>query len=194
MSRDGGQKEEVILGQQGSANSLITSVANKGWRWLERIITALGIVSTVLIILLMTLTTADVVMRYILGNPLKGAYELSEMLFLSAVFLGLAYTQLFKEHVNADLFVSHLSKHTNLVLETVMLILALLVYVLLAWKGMGAFWSSFVDGEYRWGLIRIPLWPARLMIPLGVSALCLRFIGEIAINFRRLLHWEKGAT
>ena len=194
MSRDEDQKEDVILGQQGSANSLITSVANKGWRWLERIIVVLGIISTVLIIILMSLTTMDVVLRYIFGSPIKGAYEVSEMFFLAAVFLGLAYTQLFREHVNADLLVSRLSKRTNLILETIMLLLALFIYALFSWKGMGAFWSSFIEGEYRWGLIRIPLWPARLMIPLGVSVLCLRFIGEIVINFRKLFSQGNGAS
>lgn len=172
----------------------VTSIASNAWRWLEKIIKVLGIIATASIIILMILTTADVVMRYIFGNPIKGAYEVSEMFFLTAVFLGLAYTQLFREHVNADLLVSRLSKHTNLILETIMLLLALFIYALFSWKGMEAFWSSFAEGEYRWGLIRIPLWPARLMVPLGVSVLCLRLIGEIIINFRKLLRKEKGTS
>jgi TRAP-type mannitol/chloroaromatic compound transport system permease small subunit len=173
---------------------LITSVANRGWRWLERIITVLGVMATISIIALMVLTTSDVVKRYIFADPIKGAYEISESLFLTAVFLGLAYTQLFREHVNTDLFIRHLTKRANLILQTVMLLLALTIYALFSWKGMEAFWTSLTEGEYRWGLIRIPLWPARLMIPIGVSALCLRFIGEIVINLRNLFRMKKGAS
>jgi hypothetical protein len=33
-----------------------------------------------------------------------------------------------------------------------------------------------------------------LMIPIGLSALCLRFIGEIVINFRKLFRMEKEAS
>jgi len=182
------------LKQERDADSWIGSGAARGWRWLEKIIVVLGVIATVSIIILMILTTVDVVMRYIFGNPIKGAYEVSEMFFLTAVFLGLSYTQLFREHVNADLLVNRLSKHTNLILETIMLLLALFIYVLFSWKGMEAFWSSFMEGEYRWGLIRIPLWPARLMVPLGVSVLCLRFIGEIIINFRKLFRKEKRTS
>jgi TRAP-type C4-dicarboxylate transport system permease small subunit len=138
----------------------------------------------------MTLTTIDVVLRYILGNPLKGAYEVSEILMLSAAFLGMAYTQLFREHVNADLFVKHLPQRVNLVLETVMLLLALLIYSLLVWQGTIAFWESFTTGEYRWGVVRIPLWQARLMVPLGIFFLCLRFLWEIIVNFRKLFGWK----
>jgi len=174
----------------GSAGSIMARV----WRGLEKVIKVLGNVATVCILILMVLTTLDVVLRYIFGSPLKGAYEVSEILFLSAVFLGMAYTQLFREHVNADLFISRLSKHTNLVLETVMLFPALFFFILLTWQGTIAFGDSFISGEYRWGLIRIPLWQARLMVPLGAFFLCLRFIEDIIINLQKILNWKKGAS
>jgi TRAP-type mannitol/chloroaromatic compound transport system permease small subunit len=154
---------------------------------LEKVIHILGGVSATFILTIMALTTVDVIGRYIIGSPLKGNVEISEILFLSAVYLGLSYTHLFREHVGVDLLISHLSKRARLFLETIMLLLALLIYGVLAWRGAGAFWTSVETGEYRWGLISIPLWPARLMIPLGVSALCLKFIAEIARNISKLL-------
>jgi TRAP-type C4-dicarboxylate transport system permease small subunit len=174
--------------------SWVTLNIARVWRGLERVTSFLGTVGTGCILALMILTTADVVLRYILGIPLKGAYEISEILMLSSVFLGMAYTQLFHEHINADFLVSRLSKHTNLVTETVLLLPALLIYGLLAWQGAIFFMDSLRTGEYRWGLLRIPLWPARLMVPLGASFLCLRFIGEMVINFRKLLNWNKEAS
>ncbi len=158
---------------------------------MERVIHVLGTLAAVLIITIMTLTTSDVIARYVIGSPLKGGVEISEILFLSAVYLGLSYTHLFREHVGVDLLISRFSKKTRLCLETVMLLLALLTYGVLAWRGAGAFWTSIETGEYRWGLISIPLWPARLMIPLGVSALCLKFIAEIVLNLRRLFEMKK---
>ncbi len=153
---------------------------------LEKTIRIFGAISAVVILSIMTLTTVDVIGRYIIGSPLKGNVEISEILFLSAVYLGLSYTHLFREHVGVDLLISHFSQRTRLVLETIMLFLALLTYGVLAWRGAGAFWTSVETGEYRWGLISIPLWPARLMIPLGVSALCLKFIAEIIRNINKI--------
>lgn len=171
-------------GRQGAAT-------DRMWRLLEHIGVILGKVGTICILILMLLTTADVVLRYIFGAPLKGAYEISEILMLSAVFLGMAYTQLHREHVRTDLFVVHLSKRTNLILETVLLFPALLMYVLLVWRGSVGFWESWTSGEYRWGLIRIPLWQARLMIPLGVSVFCMILIRDIVFNLRKLLNREE---
>ncbi len=159
---------------------------------LEKVIRALGAVASALIITIMILTTTDVIARYIIGSPLKGGVEISEILFLSAVYLGLSYTHLFREHVGVDLFTNHLAPTTRRVLETIMLFLALFTYGLLAWRGGEAFWASLSTGEYRWGLISIPLWPARLMIPVGVSVLCLRFIAEIALNMHKLFDRKKA--
>ncbi len=159
---------------------------------MEKVIRIFGAVGAALILTIMILTTVDVIGRYIIGSPLKGSVEISEILFLSAVYLGLSYTHLFREHVGVDLFISRLSKKTRLSLETLMLLLALLTYGVLAWRGGGAFWASLETGEYRWGLISIPLWPARLMIPLGVSALCLKFIAEIALNMHKLFDRKKA--
>jgi TRAP-type mannitol/chloroaromatic compound transport system permease small subunit len=158
---------------------------------LEKVIHIFGAVGAALILTIMILTTVDVIGRYIIGSPLKGSVEISEILFLSAVYLGLSYTHLFREHVGVDLFISHLSKKRRLFLETLMLLLALFTYGVLAWRGGGAFWTSLETGEYRWGLISIPLWPARLMIPLGVSALCLKFIAEIVRNISMFLVEKK---
>ncbi len=175
-----------MISHQGLSPSSIWS------RGLEKVIHVLGTLAAVLIITIMILTTSDVIARYVIGSPLKGSVEISEILFLSAVYLGLSYTQLFREHVGVDLFISHLSSKPRLVLETIMLSLAFFTYGLLAWRGAGAFWTSLETGEYRWGLISIPLWPARLMIPLGVSILCLKFIAEIAFNLRKFFDVKKA--
>lgn len=174
-----------MISPQGLSPSSIWS------RGLEKVIHIFGAIGAAFILAIMILTTIDVVGRYVIGSPLKGSVEISEILFLSAVYLGLSYTHLFREHVGVDLFVSRLSQRTRLVLETIMLLLALFTYGVLAWRGAGAFWTSLETGEYRWGLISIPLWPARLMIPLGVSALSLKFIAEIVRNIRKFLVEKK---
>jgi TRAP-type transport system small permease protein len=174
--------------------SRFVSVMAGIWRPLEKVVILLGMAGTVCILILMCLTTADVVLRYVFNRPINGAYEISEILMLSAVFLGMGYTQLFHEHVNADLFVNRLSEHTKLILETALFFPALFIYGLLVWRGSVGFWESWTSGEYRWGLIRIPLWQARLMVPMGAFVLCMTLIQDMAVNFRKLLNWGKGAS
>jgi len=163
-----------------------------GWHGLDSIVVTLGGISAVLILFIMMVTVVDVVLRYIFKTPLKGSYEFCEIFFLSSVFLGLAYTQSFRGHVNVDILISRLSARTNLVLEICMLLISLLIGSLLIWQGTEAFLRSFSTGEYRWGLIQIPLWPARLMIPVGVCALCLKMMSDLLTDFGKLLNRKKG--
>ena len=54
--------------------------------WLDR---ALGTAAAVLLFCLMALTTADVVGRYIFNWPIRGAFEITELLLLTLIFAGL---------------------------------------------------------------------------------------------------------
>ena len=173
------------------ADNWIDKIGGAGWRGLNRFIVGLGACAAVLTLALMFLTTSDVVLRYVLGKPIKGAYEISEVLFLAAVFLGMAYTQQHGEHVRVEFLIKRLSPETAILLEIVMLCLAFIIYSLLTWKGFDAFLYAVKTGEYRWGLIRIPLWPARFIVSLGAGMLTLRILGEIVINIKKLTGSEK---
>jgi TRAP-type mannitol/chloroaromatic compound transport system permease small subunit len=162
------------------------------WHSFDSIVVTLGGISAVLILFIMMVTVVDVVLRYIFKTPLKGSYEFCEIFFLSSVFLGLAYTESFRGHVNVDILISRLSDQTNLVLEIFVLLISLPVGGLLIWQGTLAFLRSLSTGEYKWGLIQIPLWPARLMIPVGVAVLCLKIVSELLTDFHKLLSREKG--
>lgn len=169
------------------------TIAAKSWKMLDHVIMAFGVLSAVLIVVIMFLSSADVLSRNFVGVPIKGAYELNEIFFLCAAMMGIAYAQKYKAHVNVELVVSHLPKRTALILETYMTVVALITYVLVIWMSSLEFINSWTTDEFRWGLIAIPLWPARLMIPLGFTLLCLRFIGEIVINISMLRKGGEGA-
>ena len=154
---------------------------------LIKIIKISGGIGAAFILLIMILSSGDVLARYGLGAPIKGAYEINEIMFLSAVFLGLAYTQLYKGHVRVELFVSRLPAKAAIILETILICIALIIYGLIGWEGLMALIDSIKAGEYRWGLIPIPLWPARLMVPLGTGILCLKFMSEVHSNIKKLV-------
>src|SRR5262247_4226433 len=67
--------------------------------WLDR---ALGFCAAVLLFCLMMLTTADVVGRYIFNWPIRGAFELTELLLLTLIFAGLPLASRADEHVTLD--------------------------------------------------------------------------------------------
>lgn len=64
---------------------------------------ALVLVSGGVLLFLMSLTVADVVMRYFLVKPIRGAYELTEVALAMLIFTGLPLASLYGAHVTADL-------------------------------------------------------------------------------------------
>ena len=62
----------------------------------------LGAAAAVLLFGLMLLTTADVVGRYIFNWPLRGAFEVTELLLLALIFAGLPLVSRADEHVTLD--------------------------------------------------------------------------------------------
>jgi TRAP-type C4-dicarboxylate transport system permease small subunit len=67
--------------------------------WLDR---ALGAAAAALLFGLMMLTTADVIGRYIFNWPLRGAFEITELLLLTLIFAGLPLASRTDEHVTLD--------------------------------------------------------------------------------------------
>jgi len=70
--------------------------------WEKRVDAVLGIASSVLLFGMMLLTFADVVARYLLNTPIRGAFEITELALLVLIFAGLPLVSHADEHVTMD--------------------------------------------------------------------------------------------
>ena len=104
---------------------------------LERQLDAvLGVASSIILIVLMLLTTADVISRYALNWSIRGSFELTEILLLVLIFAGLPLVSHADEHVTMDFIDRMLGKKTvvavirlvHLLCAAVLLFLAYLIW------------------------------------------------------------------
>ena len=70
--------------------------------WERRADAVLGIAASLLLLCLMLLTFADVVARYLFNRPIRGGFEITEMLLLVLIFAGLPLVSHADEHVTMD--------------------------------------------------------------------------------------------
>jgi hypothetical protein len=91
-----------------------TSQPSEAGVWLDRV---LGAAAAILLFCLMALTTADVIGRYIFNWPLRGAFELTELLLLTLIFAGLPLASRADEHVTLDFIDMVLSDEGRLLLR-----------------------------------------------------------------------------
>ena len=72
---------------------------HKWERWADAV---LGIAASLLLFLMMVLTFTDVVARYLLNRPIRGAFEITELALLVLIFAGLPLVSRADEHVIMD--------------------------------------------------------------------------------------------
>ena len=70
--------------------------------WERRADAALGVAASLILFGMMTITFADVVMRYVFNRPIRGAFELTELMLLVLIFAGLPLVSHANEHVTID--------------------------------------------------------------------------------------------
>jgi TRAP-type C4-dicarboxylate transport system permease small subunit len=70
--------------------------------WERRADAVLGVAASAILMAMMCLTFVDVVARYVFNRPLRGGFELTELLLLVLIFAGLPLVSHADEHVTMD--------------------------------------------------------------------------------------------
>lgn len=94
----------------------------------------LGIAASVILFAMMLLTFVDVVARYVFNFPLRGAFEITELMLLVLIFAGLPLVSHADEHVTMD-FIDRLlpPRVLSMLLRTVHVLVAAVMFFL-AWQ------------------------------------------------------------
>lgn len=166
-----GEKE----GAKDAKNGRVDRLCGRFER-LEKWIALGGMLGVFLIVLM---TVADVVLRYFFSSPLPGVPEISTILFVAGIFLCLGYTQSRDGHVRVVVFVLWLPEKLKKATEIFVLFLALSIMGCLTWTAGAEAIRSIKIGEMQWGAVLVPLWPAKVLFPLGTFLLCLQFMVDI---------------
>lgn len=130
----------------------------------------LGLVAGGAILLLMFATVLDVVSRKAGGGGLAGVVEWTEVLLVVVVYAAMMGAELSGAHIRGMSFLT--DRQRSVVAPLARSLGSLLATAVLVWAvvmtGDDA-WASIELGEYRMGLVQVPIWPAKLAIPIGLA-------------------------
>lgn len=146
-------------------------------------------------VVILTLGTCyEVFMRYLLNAPTAWAFDMSYLMYGALFFMAGAYTLSRGGHVRADMFYRRWRPRTQASVE-------LVLYVLFFFPGVTALVIS--GWGYGYGSMRIfessvnspagvPIWPLKMMIPVGAALLTLQGIAEVlrCVQCLRQGRWE----
>ena len=112
--------------------------------WERRADALLGVVASAVLFAMMLLTVVDVVARYLFSRPLRGAFEVTELMLLVLIFAGLPLVSFSNEHAVMDFIDRVLGPRSQLRLERgVQLVNALFMFLLtwLVWRKADRIWA-----------------------------------------------------
>jgi TRAP-type C4-dicarboxylate transport system permease small subunit len=94
----------------------------------------LGALVAVLLIAMMLVTAVDVFGRYLLSQPLPGAFEITEIMLAMIIFIALPLVCLHEEHVSVTLITDRLSPRWRELHAVVISVFSSLILLLIAWR------------------------------------------------------------
>jgi len=132
------------------------------------------------------LTAWSAATGFVIGKPLPGDFELTEILVAVAVFSFLPYCQLTDANVTADLFTARAGPRTVAALGLLAALLALGISVLLLWRtGAGMIdYRQFVETT---AILKIPIWVAYVPAVASLALLVLACVVVLLKNARALM-------
>ena len=158
--------------KEGEGQTLLKLI-NKMER-LNTLARILGYVGVACLLVLVGLSTIDVVLRYFFNSPIQGTIEIIELTMVVLVFLSVAYTQATKSHVTVEILSGLLKPRGKLVLDSIACFNSIVVLLLVIWRSAV---FAFETPELTLSL-GIPVTPFAALVPLGCILMLLLFIRD----------------
>lgn len=169
----------------GSSSVLVdNSTYSRLERKLYSIETVLCLLSGLAIFSLMVLAVISVGGRNAIGQPLPGYVDFIEQVLPMIAFLGISYTQREGGHIRMDILVGKLKGRALWLAEITTVFFMILLMLLLIWGSFEHFLRAFDLGAPYWSNdssldLNIPLWPAKLLVPVAFCVLTLRLFVQM---------------
>lgn len=152
------------------------------WQW---IVHASIWTSGIGIALLMFPTVADVSYRKAMGPSLPGMVEISEVVLVAIAFLAMAGALHHRVHISTPIFTSLLRPSAAARVRLAGQIVVWVTVALMVWGSAGIALESVAIREFRFGLVNMPIWPAKLAVPIGLFLFLVEQTLQIRDAFRK---------
>lgn len=143
-------------------------------KWIDRTNEYLGKAVSYFMLVLVVVILYEIFVRYVLNSPTIWAHEVSQMIFGAYILLLGGFLQERKGHVNVEILYVHFKPRTRAAINLFTWLLFFLFCGVLLVKGWEMGWDSFKYRETESTAFAPPVYPIKMMIPLGALLLLLQ--------------------
>ena len=148
--------------------AFLAKVLEPGTRWIHS-------VGMAILAIMMFLTAADVILRYVFNRPIPGSFELQEFMMGILVAMGIGYCAFLKGHINVDILFSRLPQRVQASLNVFHYLIASCLFALVCWRtvveGLGLQSRNVTSS-----VLLLPVFPFYCVVTFGSAVLCLAFL------------------
>ena len=163
-------------------------------RLVGRMAKTTGVIAGVFILGLMLLVAFDVIGRYALRQPIPSTFEISESAAVFMAFLAFAWSQRCHRHIRIEMAIKYFPPRVRALLDILALVFGLFIFACIAWLGLKSGLASWGAREYSTGILRFPLYPSKLAVPVGAAIACLQYLTELYRDISRFLKPTQGGV
>jgi TRAP-type C4-dicarboxylate transport system permease small subunit len=157
----------------------------------DRLVRALLALAAVITFSLSFLVVADIIGRVVFNSPVKGTPEIVSMSIVIICFLLAGYAVHSGGMIYTDVLVGALGPRANAFSSLVTSVLGTSFFALIVWGSFEPTLHAWTSGEFEGeGALRVPVWPARVVVMLGAALVTLIYLGQLIASARAFLRGE----
>jgi len=136
---------------------------------------------------MMCIVTYEVVARYVFNKPTIWAMEINQFLLCGLTALTGGYTLLYKGHVNVEILYARFGKRTRAFIDIITSFFFFSFIIVLLWKSGVMAVEAWRLGERSETLFSPPLFPVKVIIPIGAFLILIQGFAQFIRNFITLI-------
>lgn len=149
---------------------------------------AMSVIGAMVLLLILVVTIADVVATRLLGTPFPGTTELVMSIMPISVCAFLLSVQIQKRHIAIDILAKRLRPKGQVVLQLFTHLCMIFLFGLVTYLTIPMAIHSVSIAEHTGGSVGIPIYPAKVMIPLSTGFVTIQLLIEFFRTLIRLQH------
>lgn len=159
-------------------------------RLIGRCVVTAAVLSACSALVLMVHIIVNTTMRYTMHKQILGTNEvISNWWMVLIVFPVLAVTQRNREHIDVTAVTDLMPKTQRIIAHIFSRIVAVGIVLMMVYLGWHYAIKMAEFGEYALGAVKVPIWPMRFVVPVGMALFAIQMILDITDDLRDL----KGA-
>ncbi|MCF8094405.1 MAG: TRAP transporter small permease subunit [Desulfobacteraceae bacterium] len=155
---------------------------NKVLDLIKRFIEVIGNAFSLAMLFIMAAVTYEVISRYVFNAPTNWVWLINKQVFGFYVMVAGSYALIKNSHINIEMLYDRFPSAVKLAVRGFTILAAFCFLGSLLWKSTVMGIDAWQSGETAHGVLKLPLYPLKMFIPIGTA---LFILGCIAVYTRR---------